>query len=64
MNHIILRDSVTLLFGLDSGTERTLDEVAALMGLSRGRVWHIKVRALSALRRPEIRVRFEDSAGQ
>jgi RNA polymerase primary sigma factor len=47
-------------FGLDSGTPRTLEEVAAVIGVSRERVRQIERDALAALRRPEIRARLED----
>jgi len=56
------RRVLVLRFGLDSGTPRTLEEVAAVMGVSRERARQMEVRALATLRRPEIRARLEDLA--
>jgi RNA polymerase primary sigma factor len=47
-------------FGLDSGTARTLQEVGAMMGLSRERARQLERTALAALRDPETRARLED----
>jgi RNA polymerase sigma factor (sigma-70 family) len=56
------RQVLVLRYGLDSGTPRTLEEVGAVMGVSRERARQMEVRALAALRRPEIRARLEDLA--
>jgi RNA polymerase primary sigma factor len=56
------RRVLVLRFGLDSGTPRTLEEVAAVLGVSRERARQLEVRALATLRRPEIRARLEDLA--
>ena len=56
------RQVLILRFGLDAGTPRTLEEVGAVMGISRERARQMEVRALAALRRPEIRARLEDLA--
>jgi RNA polymerase sigma factor (sigma-70 family) len=56
------RRVLVLRFGLDSGTPRTLEEVAAVMSVSRERARQMEVRALATLRRPEIRARLEDLA--
>jgi RNA polymerase primary sigma factor len=56
------RRVLVLRFGLDSGTPRTLEEVAAVLGVSRERARQMEVRALATLRRPEIRARLEDLA--
>jgi RNA polymerase primary sigma factor len=56
------RQVLILRFGLDSGTPRTLEEVGAVMGVSRERVRQVEHGALAALRRPEIRARLEDLA--
>jgi RNA polymerase sigma factor (sigma-70 family) len=53
------RQVLILRFGLGSGTPRTLEEVAALIGISRERAWHIERDALAVLRRREIRARLE-----
>jgi RNA polymerase sigma factor (sigma-70 family) len=53
------RQVLTLRFGLDTGTPRTLDEVAAVIGVSRERARQIELGALAALRRPELRARLE-----
>jgi RNA polymerase primary sigma factor len=54
------RQVLTLRFGLDAGTPRTLEEVGAVMGFSRERARQIERVALAALRSPEIRARLED----
>ncbi len=54
------RQVLVLRFGLDSGTPRTLEEVGAVMGVSRERARQMERRALAALRRPEVRARLED----
>jgi RNA polymerase primary sigma factor len=56
------RQVLVLRFGLDSGTPRTLEEVGAVMGISRERARQMERRALAALRRPEVRARLEDLA--
>jgi RNA polymerase primary sigma factor len=56
------RQVLILRYGLDSGTPRTLEEVGAVMGVSRERVRQVERGALAALRRPEIRARLEDLA--
>jgi RNA polymerase primary sigma factor len=56
------RRVLVLRFGLDSGTPRTLEEVAAVLSVSRERARQLEVRALATLRRPEIRARLEDLA--
>jgi RNA polymerase primary sigma factor len=56
------RRVLVLRFGLDSGTPRTLEEVAAVMGVSRERVRQVELGALAALRRPEVRARLEEPA--
>jgi RNA polymerase primary sigma factor len=54
------RQVLVLRFGLDSGTPRTLEEVGAVMGVSRERARQMERRALAALRSPEVRARLED----
>ena len=56
------RQVLVLRFGLDSGTPRTLEEVGAVLGVSRERARQVERGALAALRRPEIRARLEDLA--
>jgi RNA polymerase sigma factor (sigma-70 family) len=56
------RQVLVLRFGLDSGTPRTLEEVGAVMGVSRERARQVERGALAALRSPEIRARLEDLA--
>jgi RNA polymerase primary sigma factor len=56
------RQVLTLRFGLDAGSPRTLEEVGALLGCSRERARQIERSALAALRRPEVRARLEDLA--
>jgi RNA polymerase primary sigma factor len=53
------RQVLTLRFGLDTGTPRTLEEVAAVIGVSRERARQIELGALAALRRPELRALLE-----
>ena len=54
------RQVLILRYGLDSGTPRTLEEVAAVIGVSRERARQVERSALAALRRPEVRARLED----
>jgi RNA polymerase primary sigma factor len=54
------RQVLILRYGLDSGTPRTLEEVAAVLGVSRERARQMEVRALATLRRPEVRARLVD----
>jgi RNA polymerase primary sigma factor len=54
------RQVLILRFGLDSGTSRTLEEVGAVMGISRERARQLERATLAALRQPEIRARLED----
>jgi RNA polymerase primary sigma factor len=49
------RQVLTLRFGLHSGTPQTLEEVGAVLGVSRERVRQVERDALAALRRPEVR---------
>jgi len=56
------RQVLILRFGLDSGTPRTLEEVGAVMGISRERARQLERATLAVLRRPEIRARLEDLA--
>jgi RNA polymerase primary sigma factor len=56
------RRVLILRFGLDSGTPRTLEEVGAVLGISRERARQLERATLAALRRPEIRARLEDLA--
>jgi RNA polymerase primary sigma factor len=52
------RQVLVLRFGLDSGSPRTLEEVAAVLGVSRERVRQVELGALAALRSPEVRARL------
>ena len=54
------RQVLGLRFGLDSGTPRTLEEVGAVMGVSRERARQMEHSALAKLRRLEISARLED----
>jgi RNA polymerase primary sigma factor len=54
------RQVLILRFGLDAGTPRTLEEVGAVMGISRERARQLERATLAALRSPEIRARLED----
>lgn len=51
---------IQLRFGLDSGQERTLEEVGRLLGITRERVRQLEFRALKKLRHPERAVRLKD----
>jgi RNA polymerase sigma factor (sigma-70 family) len=57
------RQVLVLRFGLDSGAPRTLEEVGAVLGVSRERARQVEHSALAKLRNPEIRVRLEDLVG-
>jgi RNA polymerase sigma factor (sigma-70 family) len=48
------REVVRLLFGLDDGQHRTLQDTAELLGVCRERVRQIEQRALSKLRHPKV----------
>ncbi len=56
------RQVLILRFGLGAGTPRTLEEVGAVMGISRERARQLERATLAALRRPEIRACLEDLA--
>jgi RNA polymerase primary sigma factor len=56
------RRVLVLRYGLDTGTPRTLEEVAAVMGVSRERARQVELGALAALRRPEVRASLQDFA--
>ena len=47
------REILTLRFGLQDGQARTLEELAAQLGISRERVRQIETRALARLRRAD-----------
>ena len=51
---------VQLRFGIDSGQERTLEEVGRLLGITRERVRQLEFRALKKLRHPERAVKLRD----
>lgn len=51
---------VQLRFGLDTGQERTLEEVGRLLGITRERVRQLEFRALKKLRHPERAVKLKD----
>lgn len=51
---------VQLRFGIDSGQERTLEEVGKLLGITRERVRQLEFRALKKLRHPERAVKLKD----
>lgn len=51
---------IQLRFGLDSGQERTLEEVGRLLGITRERVRQLEFRALKKLRHPERAVKLKD----
>jgi len=51
---------VQLRFGIDSGQERTLEEVGRLLGITRERVRQLEFRALKKLRHPDRAVKLRD----
>jgi RNA polymerase primary sigma factor len=51
---------VQLRFGIDSGQERTLEEVGRLLGITRERVRQLEFRALKKLRHPERATKLRD----
>lgn len=51
---------IQLRFGIDSGQERTLEEVGRLLGITRERVRQLEFRALKKLRHPERAVKLKD----
>jgi RNA polymerase primary sigma factor len=51
---------LVLRFGLDAGEPRTLEEVGAVLGISRERARQLERAGLSALRDSEVRARLED----
>ena len=46
------REVIELRFGLKDGTQRTLDEVAKIYGITRERIRQIEARGLVKLRQP------------
>ena len=59
------REVIELRFGLKDGRERSLDEIARALGVTRERVRQIEARGLTKLREPERRARlkvFSDAA--
>jgi RNA polymerase primary sigma factor len=51
---------VQLRFGIDSGQERTLEEVGRLLGITRERVRQLEFRALKKLRHPDRAIKLRD----
>ena len=51
---------IRLRFGLDSGKERTLEEVGTLLGVTRERVRQLECRALKKLRQPSASENLKD----
>lgn len=51
---------IQLRFGIDSGQERTLEEVGRLLRITRERVRQLEFRALKKLRHPERAVKLKD----
>jgi RNA polymerase primary sigma factor len=51
---------LVLRFGLDAGEPRTLEEVGAVLGISRERARQLERAGLSALRDSQVRARLED----
>lgn len=51
---------IQLRFGIDSGQERTLEEVGRLLGITRERVRQLEFRALKKLRHPERAAKLRD----
>ncbi len=51
---------IQLRFGIDSGQERTLEEVGRLLRITRERVRQLEFRALKKLRHPERAMRLKD----
>jgi RNA polymerase primary sigma factor len=51
---------LVLRFGLDAGESRTLEEVGAVLGISRERARQLERAGLSALRDSQVRARLED----
>ena len=51
---------VQLRFGIDSGQERTLEEVGRLLGITRERVRQLEFRAIKKLRHPDRAVKLRD----
>ena len=51
---------LVLRFGLDAGEPRTLEEVGAVLGISRERARQLERAGLSALRDSQARARLED----
>ena len=51
---------IQLRFGIDSGQERTLEEVGRMLRITRERVRQLEFRALKKLRHPERAVKLRD----
>lgn len=57
------RDVLVARFGLDDGTQKTVDETAKRLGISRDRVRVVEARALNKLRHPQRNHRLKSYVG-
>jgi RNA polymerase primary sigma factor len=54
------RDVLVLRFGLNDGTQRTLEQVGKLVGITRERTRQIELKALRALRQSKVSSGLKD----
>jgi RNA polymerase primary sigma factor len=55
---------LTLRFGLEDGTPRTVEETARTLGISRDRVRNVEARALNKLRHPQRNYKLKEYVGE
>ena len=55
--------ALSLRFGVDDGTTRTIREVASMLGVTESSVKHLSFKALNKLRKPHIESQLREYLG-